>query len=72
LKELRTLENANLVDEAWLILNKLLAAQEREQKEIEDQMAEKARHFNEFEAGYQRLVDDSRKFEVITKNESMS
>ena len=30
LKELRTLESANLVDEAWLMLNRLLVAQERE------------------------------------------
>ena len=36
LKELRTLESANLVDEAWLMLNKLLTAQEHEQKEIEE------------------------------------
>ena len=44
---MRTLKNANLVDKARLMLDKLLAAQEREQKEIEEQMAEEARHFNE-------------------------
>ena len=60
--------NANLVDEAWLILNKLLAAQECERKEIEEQMAEEACHFNEFQASYKRLLDDSRESEVITKN----
>ena len=31
-------------------------------------MAEEARHFNEFQANYQRLVDDSTKSKVITKN----
>ena len=36
LKELRTLESANPVDEDWLMLNKLLAAQERERKVIEE------------------------------------
>jgi len=50
------------------MLNKLLTAQEHEQKEIEEQMAEKAHHFNEFLASYQKLVDDSRESEVIIKN----
>jgi len=36
LKELRTLKNADTVNEARLMLNKLLAAQERERKEIEE------------------------------------
>jgi len=42
LKELKTLKSANLMDEARLVLNKLLAAQECERKEIEEQMAEEA------------------------------
>ena len=50
------------------MLNKLLAAQECEQKEIEEQMAEEACHFNKFQASYQRLVDDSGESEIITKN----
>ena len=56
------------MNEAEMMLNKLLAAQERKQKEIEEQMAEEARRFNEFMASYQGLVDDSRESEVITKN----
>jgi len=68
LKELRTLKNSNLMDEARLMINKLLAAQECEWKEVEERMAEEARHFNEFHASYQRLVDDSRESEAITKN----
>ena len=31
-------------------------------------MAEEAHHFNDFQANYQRLVDDSRESEVIAKN----
>ena len=31
-------------------------------------MVEEAHHFNEFQASYQRLIDDFRKSEVITKN----
>jgi len=62
------MENANPVDEAWLMLIKLLAAQERERKEIEKQMAEEARYFNEFQACYQRLIDNSRESAVFTKN----
>ena len=50
LKELRTLEKASPVDEARLMLNKLLTAQECERKEMEEQMAEKARHLNNFQA----------------------
>jgi len=68
LKELKTLEKASLVDKARLMLNKLLAAQECERKEIKEQMAEKARHLNDFQATNQRLVDGSRESEVITKN----
>ena len=51
-----------------LILNKLIAAQEYERKNMEDQMAEEGRHLNNLQASYQRLVDDSRESEVITKN----
>jgi len=35
---------------------------------MEEQMVEEAHHLNNFQASYQRLVDDSRKFEVVTKN----
>jgi len=68
LKELKTLEKVSLVDEARLMLNKFLIIQECERKEMEEQMAEEARHLNDFQASYQRLVDDSRESEVITKN----
>ena len=68
LKELGILEKASPVDKAWLMLNKLLTAQESKRKEMEKQMAEEARHLIDFQAGYQRLVDDSRESEVITKN----
>ena len=44
LKDLKTLENAGSMDEAWSTLSKLLAAQEHERKEIEEQMAEETRH----------------------------
>ena len=40
LKELRTLEKTSPVDEARLILNKLLTAQECERKEMKEQMTE--------------------------------
>ena len=35
---------------------------------MEEQMAEEAYRLNDFQASYQRLVDDSRESEVITKN----
>jgi len=68
LKKLRTLEKTSSVDEVWLMLNKLLTAQKCERKEMEEQMAEEAHHLYDFQASYQRLVDDSRESEVITKN----
>ena len=52
LKELKILENAGLMEEAQSTLSKLLAAQEHEQKEMEEQMAEEARHLHNFQADY--------------------
>jgi len=53
LKELKTLEKASLVDKTRLMLNNLLTAQECERKKMEEQMAEEARHLNNFQASYQ-------------------
>ena len=52
LKELKIMENAGSMDEAQSTLSKLLAAQEHEQKEIEEQMAKEARHLQRFQADY--------------------
>ena len=35
---------------------------------MKEQMAEEARHLHNFQASYQRLVDDSTESEVVTKN----
>ena len=56
------------MDETRLTLSKLLAAQEHERKEMEEQMAEEARQLHNFQADYQRLVDNSKESEVITKS----
>jgi len=58
------------MEEAWSTLSKLLAAQKHERKEIEEQMAEEARHLHNFQADYQRLVDDSKESEIVTKTGS--
>ena len=68
LKELKTLENACSMDEARSTLSKLLAAQEYERKEIEEQMAEEARHLQHFQADYQRLIGDSKESEIIIQS----
>ena len=68
LKKLKTLEKTSLVDETRLMVNKLLTAQECERKKMKEQMVEEARHLHNFQASYQRLVDDSRESEVVTKN----
>jgi len=54
--------------EAWLTLGKLIAAQEYEKKEMEEQMAEEARHLQHFQADYQRMVDDSKEPEIVIQS----
>jgi len=44
LKKLKSLENAGSVDEARTTLDKLLAAQDHERKEMEEQISEETRH----------------------------
>ena len=56
------------MDEAWLMMSMLLVAQEYERKEVEEQMAEEARHLHNFQADYQRLVDNSRESEIVTNS----
>ena len=56
------------MDEARSILNKLLIAQEHERKETREQMTKEARHLHNFQASYQRLVDNFKKPKVVTKN----
>ena len=56
------------MDEARSTLSKLLVAQEQERKEIEERIAEKARHLHNFQADYQRLVDNSKESEIVTKS----
>ena len=68
LKELKTLENASSIDEAQTTLSKLLAAQEHEQKEMEEQIAEEARHLQHFQADYQRLISDSNESEIVIQS----
>ena len=50
------------------MLSKLLATQEHERKEMEEQMAKKANHLQHFQANYQRLVDDSKESEIVTSS----
>ena len=68
LKELKTLENAGSMDEARSTVSKLLAAQEHERKEIKEQMAEEARHLQHFQANYQRLIGDSKEYEIVIQS----
>ena len=67
-RELRTLEKASSMDEARSMLGKLLVAQEHERKEMEEQMAEEARHLHNFQADYQRLVDDLKESEIVIQS----
>ena len=53
LKELKILEKVSPMDKVRSTLNKLLTTQEHERKEMEEQMAEEARHLHNFQASYQ-------------------
>jgi len=68
LRELKTLEKASSMDEARSMLGKILAAQAHERKEIEEQMTKEARHLHNFQADYQRLVDDLKASEVVIQS----
>ena len=68
LKELKSLENVGSVDEVRTTLDKLLAAQEHERKEMEEQIAEEARHLQHFQADCQRLIGDSKESEIIIQS----
>jgi len=68
LKDLWNLESTNLINDALWVLNNLRATQEHEQKEVEAQIAEQARHQDDSKVNYQDLTDDLQRFEIITKN----
>ena len=65
LRELKTLEKVSSMDEARSMLGKLLATQEHERKEIEEQMAEEARHIQHFQTDYDRRVGDQKESDVV-------
>ena len=56
------------MDETRLIVSKLLAAQEYERKDIEEQIAEEARHLQRFQADHQRLIGNSKEFEIVIQS----
>jgi len=68
LKELKTLEDADSIDEAQITLNKLLAAQEHERKEMEEQISKETHHLQHFQADHQRLIGDSRESEIVIQS----
>ena len=64
-KDLRNMESSNLVNDAQQVLSKLRATQEREWKEVKEQIAKQAHHLNDSKASYQNLTDDPQKYEFI-------
>jgi len=58
LKDLKNLESTNPVEEAHRVLSNLRTSQEHEQKEVEEQIVEQARHLDDSGANYQNLIDD--------------
>ena len=66
-KELRNLERASPVADAQRVSENLRANQERERKEIKEQIAEEARCLDDFKVCYQTLIDDLQRSEIITK-----
>jgi len=68
LKELKSLEDAGSFHKAQETLTRLLAAQEQERKEMEEQIAEEARHLPHFQADHQKLIGDSKEYELIMQS----
>ena len=56
------------VHEARATLNRLLAAQEQERKEMEEQIAEETRHLQHFQADHQKLIGDSKESEIVMQS----
>jgi len=65
LRELRSLENAGSFHEAQETLNRLLAAQEQERREVEEQITDNTRLLEGFQADHQRLAIESKESEMI-------
>jgi len=68
LKELKSLKNADSIDEARTTLDWLLAAQEHERKKMEEQISEETRHLQHFQADHQRLIGDSKESEIVIQS----
>ena len=67
-KDLRNLESSNPVNNAHWVLSNLRATQKYDWKEVEEQIAEQARHLNDAEVNYQNLTNDLQRFEIIAKS----
>jgi len=65
LRELRSLENAGSFHEAQETLNRLLAAQEQERREVEEKITERTRLLEGFQADHQKLAVESKESEMI-------
>ena len=64
-KELRNLERANPLVDAQRVSENVYINQERERKEIEEQIAKKARCLDDFRTHYQNLADDLQRSEIV-------
>ena len=67
LKDLKNLESTNLVEDTQQVLSNLHVTQERERKEVKEQIANQARHLNDSMASYQNLIDDLQRSVIVTK-----
>ena len=67
-RELRDLERVSPIDDAQWVSEDLRGNQERERKEIKEQIVEEARCLEDSKASYQNLTDDLQRSEIITKD----
>jgi len=65
LRELRSLEDAGSFHEAQETLNRLLAAQEQERREVEEKITDNTRLLESFRADHQRLAIESKESEMV-------
>ena len=66
-RDMSNLESANPFTNTQQVLDSLHANQERERKEVEEQIAEEVRHLDDSKASYQNLTEGLQRSGIIIK-----
>jgi len=72
LRELKSLDEADSLHEAQVILDSLLAAQRQERQEVEMQIAEEVSNLERSQAECQKLIEDSGETELVMQTTELA